>query len=722
VLQTTCIFHTDPMEFRDYASKETSGLLGRLLSSRADTSLQHIRALRDALDEAARGIQAEADNPQVEQEIQELIRRLNTAASTAARAAAQKVQKEMQAALDAADSELKAQREENERQTAAACDAQARAEADAQALREELKRETERADAADRDLDAAIEAHAQVDAARVEAEAACRQETQARTAVENDLADVRSLLDQTVADAASQSSELDAARAEIADLHATLTTARDEAERARNDALAALDAARRALDSEREQNEQLANAAAEAQAQAEMVQADLVGLQTSMETLKADLARETERAEEANRDLDAAIEAHAAVDAARSEAEASARQHAQNRAAIEKALSGARAELEAAAAHGSRTAMQLDAIMAENRTLAADLSAVQADLEAALRQREAVTAQLDATRARVQTLERNQSSEEENVRRLESSLTDALQAEASAREYAARGDAETARAHADVAAIRGDVDRLGSLLDGSVHAVDDLASTTSVADLLAALVRTLSVEFSRVALFRVKGNRLEGEYQIGFDEAIDITKLVLPLNLDSLITRAASSGLVEQLKGIELDENSRAPFGGTPASALALPVCLQGETVAVLYADTNHTDAESQVYDASAGFAKLMVRTAAVLMTRLAQELKTLNELRDYAAMLLQEARQMYIADQEAGRPDDERRSRLKDTIECARQLYAQRASLEGAAAATLLDDCTASVIEAEPSSPFARDLAEVIGSRVDDSRRTAAS
>jgi chromosome segregation ATPase len=710
------------MEFRDYASKEMSGLLGRLLTSRTDTSLQHIRALRDALDEAARGIQAEADTPQAEQEIQELIRRLNTAASTAARAAAQKVQKEMQAALDAADAELRAQREESERQTAAVAEAQVRAEADAQALRAEVKRETERAEAADRDLDAAIEAHAQVDAARIEAEAACRRETQARTAVENDLADVRSLLDQTVADAARQSSELDAARAEIADLHTSLTATRDEAERARNDALAALDAARRALDSEREQNEQLANAAAEAQAKAEMLQADLDAMQASIETLKTDLARERERAEEANRDLDAAIEAHAAVDAARSEAEASARHFAQDRAAVEKELTDARAELDAAAAHASRTAMQLDATMAENRTLAADLSAAQADLEAALRQREAVTAQLDATRAQVQTLERNQSSEEEHVRRLESSLTDALQAEASAREYAARADAETARVHADSAAIRGDVDRLGSLLDSSVHAVDDLASTTSVTELLAALVRTVSLEFSRVALFRVKGNRLEGEYQIGFDEAIDITKLVLPLNLDSLITRAASSGLVEQLNGSELDENSRAPFGGTPTSALALPVCLQGETLAVLYADSNHTDAESQVYDARAGFAKLMVRMAAVLMTRLAQELKTLNELRDYATMLLQEARQMYIADQEAGRPDEERRSRLKDTIECARQLYAQRASLEGPAAATLLDDCTAATIEAEPDSSFARDLAEVIGSRIDDARRTAAS
>jgi hypothetical protein len=267
------------------------------------------------------------------------------------------------------------------------------------------------------------------------------------------------------------------------------------------------------------------------------------------------------------------------------------------------------------------------------------------------------------------------------------------------------------------------VERLGALLDASIHSVDELASATTVADLLASLVRQLSVEFSRVALFRVKGNRLEGEYQIGFDDTTDVTKLVLPLSVDSLIPRAASSGLVEHLKGTDLDESSRAPFGGTPASALALPVTFQGETVAVVYADSDHIEPDPHAYDASAGYAKLMVRATAVLMVRLSQELKTLNELREYASMLLQEAEEMYSADMQSDRSEEERRSRLKDTIECARQLYAQRAALEGAAAATLLDDRIAMKIETEPATPFGRDLAAIIEAveRL-DSRHTAAS
>jgi hypothetical protein len=70
----------------------------------------------------------------------------------------------------------------------------------------------------------------------------------------------------------------------------------------------------------------------------------------------------------------------------------------------------------------------------------------------------------------------------------------------------------------------------------------------------------------------------------------------------------------------------------------------------------------------------------------------------------------MYQADAEAGRTADELRSRLSVNIDCARQLYAQRAALEGSAAATLLDEQIAATIDAQPSAPFARELAAVVG------------
>jgi chromosome segregation ATPase len=710
------------MEFRDYAAKETSGLLAKLRSSQAETALRHIRSLQEALEGAVRGIEADATSADADQEIQELVRRLNTAAGAAARAASQKVQKEGQAALDAVNEELKAQREHNDKLALASADARAQAESEAAALRAELQREKDRADNADRDLDAAIEAHAQVDGARVEAESALRQQTQARSSAENDLAEVRALLDQTVADAARISGELDEARHDLSTLNATLDSTRADLEKTRQDGLMALDAAKRALENEREQNEQLANSLAEAQAQAEMSRADVVDAQAQIESLKSLLAKESERAEAADRDLDAAIEAHTAVDAARLEAEAWARREVQARADLDTELTETRTLLDASVAQVTQLNMQMEASASEAGTLAADLSAAQAEIESAHKQREAVAAQLEASRLRLQNLERSHAAHEETIRRLESGLNDALQSEASAREMAAGTDADVARAHADMAALRSDVDRLGSLLDASIQSVDELSSATTITDLLASLVRQLSVEFARVALFRVKGNRLEGEYQIGFDETTDVTKLVLPLNLDSLITRAAASGIVEQLRGSELDDSSRAPFGGSPTSALALPVSFQGDTIAVIYADSDQIEREGQAFDGGAAFARLMVKAATVLLTRLSQELKTLNELREYAAMLLQEAQEMYSADQETDRSDEERRSRLQDTVDCARQLYAQRAALEGAAAATLLDDRIAALLQEESSTPFARDLAAIVGSDLADSRRTAAS
>jgi len=106
------------------------------------------------------------------------------------------------------------------------------------------------------------------------------------------------------------------------------------------------------------------------------------------------------------------------------------------------------------------------------------------------------------------------------------------------------------------------------------------------------------------------------------------------------------------------------------------------------------------------------------VLDRMSHELKALEDLRQYAAMLLQEAEQMYASDTEAGVPDDDRRRRLQDTLDCARQLYAQRASLEGSAAALLFDELLAAVAASSPPTPFSRDLAHA--GPLKEARRTA--
>ena len=108
-------------------------------------------------------------------------------------------------------------------------------------------------------------------------------------------------------------------------------------------------------------------------------------------------------------------------------------------------------------------------------------------------------------------------------------------------------------------------------------------------------------------------------------------------------------------------------------------------------------------------FAKLLVGEATLLMMCHTHELKMLAELRQYATTLLQEAKEMYLADAEAGKPAAQLKGRLKDNLECASQLYAYRAAMEGTAAAALLDDQISA--EMSGNSQFARDLTDVVRS-----------
>jgi hypothetical protein len=123
-----------------------------------------------------------------------------------------------------------------------------------------------------------------------------------------------------------------------------------------------------------------------------------------------------------------------------------------------------------------------------------------------------------------------------------------------------------------------------------------------------------------------------------------------------------------------------------------------------------------------ATFAKLLVRHAVALLMRLTQELKALSELRDYAATLLQETEQMHAADVEAGKPEEELRTRLRDSIAWARELFAQRAAIDGPAAAPLLDMQIRTAIESQAGTSFARDLAAVTGQSEHAGRAAEAS
>jgi hypothetical protein len=701
------------MDFHDYAAQETSGLLARLLANRSGASTEQLRIVRDALDAATHAL---ALPPPVDDEIREVVARLAHAAAEQVR----RVGDEAHTTVTALRGELDTHRTVNERLSASL----AQSEALSCTLRTEIDNERERAAAADRDLAVTVEAHAEIEAACRQAEAACRHEAQAKGAVEAELREAQGLLDLALGETAQlqaqlgqQTQEVERLRAEIIALGTAYDNERERAAAADRD-LAVTVEAHAEIEAACRQAEAACRHETQAKAAVEQNLRDAQGLldlalgETTQ--LHGQVGQQTEEVERLRGELGALRSAHEALEAARQALESARHQEAASRTAVEAELQEARGLLDIALADSARLGGELEQQTADSVTLRAELAkardagaerdAIRAQRDSMAVERDAVVSQLEASSGRVHALESSQGQHEEAIRQLEVALEHGRDAESRFLEQIVSAEQETTGARAEAEALRRDVARSAALLDSAVLVVDELASVSTAPDLLSTLVHGLSVEFPRVALFLVKGSRLEGELQVGFDKTTDVTQLLFPLTEDSLLTRAASSGVVARLTAGEL-AGPGAPFGGTPSAALVLPIVLQGKPLAVVYAEESDRGPASQT--SSLGFAKLLVSQTVVLLTRHTLELKTIDELREYAAMLLHEAEEMYTADSEAGKSDKELRARLKGNIDCATQLYAHRATLEGPAAAMLLEEQIGTAIGA--ATPFARDLAAVV-------------
>ena len=263
------------------------------------------------------------------------------------------------------------------------------------------------------------------------------------------------------------------------------------------------------------------------------------------------------------------------------------------------------------------------------------------------------------------------------------------------------------------------------ILDDLLAGFQALQSAATMGDVLTTLVEQLAAQFPRVALFRVKKSHLQGEHQIGFDLKTDIAKVVLPLGMDSLLARAVNSGQIERLAGDELKDGTRAPFSGSPRFALAVPIAVAGETLAIVYADDAGAGKDRRAADASlagARFAEAMQHHAVALLMRLTNELKARAELQTYAQSLVRELEQMYASDQQSEKSGDELQARLKGNLEYARSIFESRVALEGSDAAALLDDEIAALIDTAQGTPFAGHLAAVAGRAVNSRNAAEAS
>jgi hypothetical protein len=498
---------------------------------------------------------------------------------------------------------------------------------------------------------------------------------------------------------------------EVRDLAGRLTAAaaagaEKAAKRAEEEARSAADALRAELT---EQMDALGASLREARAQADALRADLATEKQHSETTFRELVDAHdlyERAEAGRREAEAARDDEAqgrhsaerelrelqatldSIEAARMEAEAARAEEARSRAAAESEIHRLQEELEGLRAEIADATREMEIAADERGKLEDSVTVAQSQAQAAEAQLGAVTDLFKTSAARVKALERTQKEHNRTVRNLEAKLR--------------------------VAGTSADAGRASvSLLDDLLGGFEALAGATTISDVLSTLMEHLAGDFSRVALFRPKGNRLEGEHQIGFDTGIDIKKVIIPLDADSLLSRAANSGRVERLTGSDLANSSRAPFGGTPTRALALPIAIQEDTLAIVYADDSgqaRTETTPAAADLSMRFAEALRQHAGALLMRLTTELKTLAELRTYAGSLLNEIEQMYASDVTAGTTGEDLRHRLRANVEYARSIYANRVAFEGADAAALLDDQLATMIEAQSATQFGQDLAMVVG------------
>lgn len=373
----------------------------------------------------------------------------------------------------------------------------------------------------------------------------------------------------------------------------------------------------------------------------------------------------------------------------------------------------------AAAAEAERAANESARISAENEQLAAALTAVRQQLQADERERAALARELHSSNTLVDELRTAAAAESERAAKeierftaenaqLAAGLAEAQQQlqsiERQREEFVHEFQASASRIEALESALGEHARRLS--IDQLVPALEQVGRATTVPDTLTAVAHALTNHFPRVAVFAVQDGHLQGMYQTGFEFSHDISKIVAPLTMDSLLAASASSDKVQALTAEDLAGNLGVPFGGDPACAVLFPVSMNGATHGVVYADdggdTRHDHAP---VDHRAALADVVRRYAAAHIERLSAGLKGVTELRGYAKWLLDEVEGLYTADVAAGIAGAELRMCLQAHLECARQIHARRAELEGAADTTIFDEQIVSLVQATPGSPFTRDL-----------------
>lgn len=242
-----------------------------------------------------------------------------------------------------------------------------------------------------------------------------------------------------------------------------------------------------------------------------------------------------------------------------------------------------------------------------------------------------------------------------------------------------------------------------ALIAGLSTAFDAVALATSVEDVVAAATVGLSGEFTRVAAFTLPDSRFELHSSHGFEGGAAAV-----FASDGVQEALAHARRYDGIHRWNPQTAQPGALGGNPSTALAAPLAVRGEVVAILYADDSGAGNDRDRTEESVTVAELLRRHATLALERLTVELKATAELRAYAKMLLDEVEYVYQADLSAKISAADRHARMKENVRCAKQIYGQRVASEGPTAAALLDEHIARAITEKAATPFGQDLTVV--------------
>jgi hypothetical protein len=379
-----------------------------------------------------------------------------------------------------------------------------------------------------------------------------------------------------------------------------------------------------------------------------------------------------------------------------------------------------REEMEQAAAHATATLRQEmeQALAAERERAGADLDAERTRLSAEFDgERARLSSDFETARSRAHEElagERDRvvvelETERVRVRTLTAALED-VRAELAQEKEAARAAAEVIRPLvADVPAASPPVSNIArpdvqaAIVERLASSVRAIASARSLSDTLSALLSSAASVAPRVALFIVNGRELQGWRAAGFGDNSPAS-LRVSVGDNELLATATRTGVA-----VSTETAAPPTFAGLTKdrAALAVPIVVGGQSVAVLYADEGGQGSEASTswpeaiqilgVHASACLAFITaVRTTQAIRATATGSVRdrvatpTTEEdtsARRYARLLVAEIKLYNETAVRVGREKRDLLTRLRPEIERARRLYDERVSPAVAARGAYFQD-----------------------------------